>query len=121
MNIIHRVRRGVTSVVTALIGPSGSLIFDTQRKKLFIHDGETAGGINVTGVNEAEVEQLVTNGVSNKVDKVEGKGLSTNDYTTTEKSKLTSVGSMAYRNVFISTSTPTAGDGQDGDLWLQYS
>ena len=37
--------------------------------------------------------------ISNKVDKVSGKGLSTNDYTTAEKSKLASVESGAEANV----------------------
>lgn len=39
------------------------------------------------------------NTVSNKVDKVSGKGLSTNDYTTTEKNKLSGIASGAEVNV----------------------
>ena len=31
------------------------------------------------------------------------------------------IGSMATRNVFISTAAPASGDGSDGDIWLQYS
>ena len=37
--------------------------------------------------------------ISNKVDKVEGKGLSTNDYTTAEKNKLAGIDSGAEANV----------------------
>lgn len=39
------------------------------------------------------------NTVTNKVDKVSGKGLSTNDYTTTEKNKLSGIASGAEANV----------------------
>lgn len=49
--------------------------------------------------------------ISNKVDKVEGKGLSTNDYTTAEKNKLNSIEAEAQKNNIIqlngSTITPT--------------
>lgn len=42
---------------------------------------------------------LVANDITDKVDKVEGKGLSTNDYTTTEKTKLAGVAEGAQVNV----------------------
>nr|DAZ28446.1 MAG TPA: Head fiber protein [Caudoviricetes sp.] len=45
-----------------------------------------------------KIKTLVTNAVANKVDKVSGKGLSTNDYTTTEKNKLAGVASGAEVN-----------------------
>ncbi len=44
-------------------------------------------------------ERTLWNTVSNKVDKVSGKGLSTNDYTTTEKNKLARIASGAEVNV----------------------
>lgn len=44
------------------------------------------------------VKQFVTGQVANKVDKVEGKGLSTNDYTTTEKEKLQGIEAGAQVN-----------------------
>ncbi|MHA9740274.1 hypothetical protein [Robinsoniella peoriensis] len=45
-----------------------------------------------------KIKTLVTNAISNKVDKVPGKGLSTNDYTTAEKDKLAGVASGAEVN-----------------------
>lgn len=42
---------------------------------------------------------LIKNALGTKVDKVDGKGLSTNDYTTTEKNKLSSIASNAQVNV----------------------
>ena len=59
-----------------------------------------------TGVSDVKVDgtSVVTSGVANvdltgKVDKVSGKGLSTNDYTTTEKNKLAGIASGAEINV----------------------
>lgn len=50
--------------------------------------------------------------LNNKVDKVSGKGLSTNDYTSTEKSKLAGIAAGANKttieNVLTSTNTATA-------------
>lgn len=45
------------------------------------------------------IKLLVTNNVSNKVDKVSGKGLSTNDYTNAEKTKLAGIAEGAQKNV----------------------
>lgn len=47
------------------------------------------------------------NVLSNKVDKVTGKGLSTNDYTTTEKNKLAGIEAGAEANPTISSGTGT--------------
>lgn len=47
----------------------------------------------------ALVWEKIKNGLSGKVDKVDGKGLSSNDYTSTEKTKLANVASGAQVNV----------------------
>ena len=56
------------------------------------------------------IKLLVTNNVSSKVDKVDGKGLSTNDYTNTEKTKLAGIADGAQKNVQPDWSL-TSGDG----------
>lgn len=53
--------------------------------------------------------------LANKVDKVTGKGLSTNDYTTEDKTKVTNTPTIT-----MSTNIPTASDGNNGDIWIQY-
>ena len=53
--------------------------------------------------NEDEHDEFYL-GLSNKVDKVTGKGLSSNDYTTEEKTKLASIDSGAEENVIESIS-----------------
>ena len=47
----------------------------------------------------ALVWEKIKNGLSGKVDKVDGKGLSSNDYTSTEKTKLANIASGAQVNV----------------------
>lgn len=54
----------------------------------------------VTYENE---QQAQDNLIANKVDKVAGKGLSTNDYTTTEKNKLAGIAAGAEKNRLIAT------------------
>lgn len=59
-------------------------------------------------------ERTLWNTVSNKVDKVSGKGLSTNDYTTTEKTKLSGIATgaevnqNAFSNVVVGSTTIAA-------------
>jgi hypothetical protein len=55
---------------------------------------------NSTSLTEYEVKDpIARSGLANKVDKVTGKGLSTNDYTTAEKEKLAGIASGAEVNV----------------------
>lgn len=56
------------------------------------------------------IKLLVTNNVSSKVDKVDGKGLSTNDYTNAEKTKLAGIADGAQKNVQPDWAL-TSGDG----------
>ena len=58
------------------------------------------GKANAEAINELATKVTSnTNAISGKVDKVSGKGLSTNDYTTTEKTKLSGIASGAEVNV----------------------
>lgn len=50
-----------------------------------------------TKVGDTSVSDQITNAIANKVDKVDGKGLSTNDYTTTEKNKLAGIATGATK------------------------
>lgn len=64
-------------------------------------------------------EKLVKDSLDNKVDKVSGKGLSTNDYTTAEKNKLAGIATgaevnqNAFSNVKVGNSTIAAGSATD--------
>jgi hypothetical protein len=63
----------------------------------FVNSTDMPGVVDAWGTNDSVVFSLVTSsaaisGLNGKVDKVEGKGLSTNDYTTEEKNKLSAFG-----------------------------
>ena len=58
----------------------------------------------------------IKNQLSNKVDKVSGKDLSTNDYTTTEKQKLAGIANNANNYVL-----PTASNNAKGGIQLGYT
>ncbi len=62
--------------------------------------------------------QQVSNRLNSKVDKVDNKQLSTEDYTTQEKVKLSGVKSMAMRDLHVSPDQPDNSVGLDGDIWL---
>ena len=61
-----------------------------------------------TGVEEA-LNSNITQLQTQKVDKVEGKGLSTNDYTTPEKNKLAAIEAEANKYVLPAATTTTLG------------
>lgn len=55
-----------------------------------------------TKVGDTSVSDQIATGIANKVDKVDGKGLSTHDYTTTDKNKLSGIamGAEVNQNTF---------------------
>lgn len=69
---------------------------------------------SIPSIANLATTSYVDSAVSTKVDKVSGKGLSTNDYTTTEKNKLTSiengaqVNQNAFSNVVVGSTTIAA-------------
>lgn len=65
--------------------------------------------------NNIPSEKLVKNSLDNKVDKVNGKGLSTNDYTTAEKNKLSGIADNAnnYSHPTGNCASQTKGQGAD--------
>lgn len=74
-------------------------------------------------VGDTAVSTQISNAIANKVDKVSGKGLSTNDYTTTEKNKLSGIASgaevnqNAFSNIAVG-STTIAADAKTDTLTL---
>lgn len=71
--------------------------------------------------NTAVQPSTLTTALADKVDKVAGKGLSQEEFTTSEKAKLAALESSHYRGVFISvgaleTAIPTAAAGEYADV-----
>ena len=61
-----------------------------------------------------KIKTLVTNAVANKVDKVSGKGLSTNDYTTAEKNKLAGLTNFTHPTSDGNKHVPATGTTNSG-------
>ena len=89
------------------------------RDALNVANGSQANKIETVKVNgtalSIDSSKAVNVDISGKVDKVSGKGLSTNDYTTDEKNKLSGIASgaevnqNAYSNVVVGSTTLAAG------------
>lgn len=89
-----------------------SLYPKTKADIVQTNDGSTVESKLITINNNLsnKVEQSdIDSAVSNKVDKVSGKGLSTNDFTDTHLQKLQSL-----ENVEVSTDEPT-----NGSIWFE--
>ena len=95
-----------TSTTNALSAAQGKALNDT---KLPLAGGTITGNLTVNGTF---TNTALNTTIANKVDKVSGKQLSTNDYTTAEKTKLTNIAEGANKtvveNVLTSTSTTNA-------------
>ncbi len=62
----------------------------------------------VTKLNKATMDTFQNNIDNGKVDKIAGKGLSTNDYTTEEKTKLSGIETGANKTIINNTLTSTS-------------
>lgn len=115
----------------------GALAFNTADRKIFTRFGADIVDI-ADHYSRADVDQLAQDlsyrlddlaigdiaglfaALAGKVNKLEGKGLSSNDYTDSARDKLAVVGTMANRDVYISAQPPDDAVGNDGDVWLQH-
>ena len=97
--------RGNTLSNDGFTGALGTITIDTQARNIRIHDSVTAGG-HVVPNSEKIAEMIearvgaenIQGQLDSKVDKVTGKQLSTEDYTTTEKNKLAGIEAGAEVN-----------------------
>jgi hypothetical protein len=85
-------------------------VYDINNNSI-VDNAEKVNGFIVEEDLLEGTEQRITDVENNKVDKVAGKGLSTNDYTTDEKTKLSSIAENAEVNVNADWNA-TDGDGQ---------
>lgn len=132
-----RISRDPGAVPNAAQIGEGELAFNLADGRVFallagtvvdITDGYTRS--QVDQLTEGLVERLddlaigdiagLLEALAGKVNKQTGKGLSSNDYTSAEKSKLAAAGTMANRDIHVAQRAPTTSDGADGDLWFQY-
>ena len=104
-NVMHGNQQVDTIISTVLAD-----IEDLKNRKLVV-DSE----INASSQNPVQNSTIYL-ALNGKVDKVTGKGLSTNDYTTAEKGKLESVATSATRNIIDSSLTSTGTNAVQGKI-----
>lgn len=92
---------------------NGVSTFLDQLKNVFVKKSDIDTALSSTSTDPVQ-NKVVYSALNNKVDKVSGKQLSTNDYTTTEKNKLAGIATgaevnqNAYSNIKVGTSTIAA-------------
>lgn len=93
------------------IPKAGEVIVYTDLHKVKVGDGTTKVSalpfIDDKDLSNYVTESELTSSLNNKVDKVAGKQLSTNDYTTTEKNKLAGIENGAQKNTVTSVAGKT--------------
>ena len=117
-----------------IIFNSGEFVWSGAAWRLIGEEGSYAIKGSITNSDiapEANIDQSkianLTDDLDRKVDKVEGKGLSTNDYTNEEKSKLNGIEDNAQRNIIEhiyingTEAIPTTIDGNENSLSLRVS
>lgn len=131
-----KLKRGLSSNITAINLDNGEPAFCTDTGKLYIGDGTSnvlvnpdggtadvatklavaraialggavTGTVNFDGSANVTMTTTIgddiTNALGLKIDKVDGKGLSTNDYTTTDKNKLAGLGTASTKDIGTSS------------------
>lgn len=131
-----KLKRGLSSNITAINLDNGEPAFCTDTGKLYIGDGTSnvlvnpdggtadvatklavaraialggavTGTVNFDGSTNVTMTTTIgddiTNALGLKVNKVDGKGLSTNDYTTTDKNKLAGLGTASTKDIGTSS------------------
>lgn len=99
------------AIATEVSDRNAAILVETNRAKGAESANTTAIANEVeraTGVEET-LNSNITQLQTQKVDKVEGKGLSTNDYTTPEKNKLAAIEAEANKYVLPAATTTTLG------------
>ena len=92
-NLLDTLKTKATDLVDGLLSKEDHAKYEDANNKKHTHNNKAVlDGITATLVS-------AWNTVTNKVDKVAGKGLSTHDYTTEEKNKLNGIESRAKANV----------------------
>lgn len=92
-----------SNLITSVNGKQGVVVLDKTDIGL--------GNVDNTSDADKPISSATSTALSNKVDKVSGKGLSTEDYTTVEKSKLSGIAEGAEVNVNADWNS-TSGDSE---------
>lgn len=102
VNLSGYVKSGDLKALTITLNGNAGVTYDTKSTKSL---NITAASVGAT--TTSAVATQISEAIKNKVDKVDGKGLSTNDYTTAEKTKLSGIAEKATADSAITVGTST--------------
>ena len=100
-------KRGLSTNINLTVLAVGELAITTDTHELYV--GTSSGNVKLLDLVDYYTKNSVDVLLNNKVDKVSGKQLSTNDYTTTEKNKLQGIEANANNYILPNSSSTVAG------------
>ena len=98
------------SPTTVYLVPSQSESSDIYKEYIYVNDNWELIGIQKADLSNYYNKTEVDNLLDTKVDKVTGKGLSTEDYTSEEKTKLSGIEAQANKTVVVQTTGSSTTD-----------
>ena len=100
-------KRGLSTNINSTVLAVGELAITTDTHELYV--GTNSGNVKLLDLIDYYTKNSVDALLDDKVDKVSGKQLSTNDYTTTEKNKLQGIENNANNYTLPNSSSTVAG------------
>ena len=98
-SIVNDLPSSDISTSTIYLKPMGGSSPNTYEEYIYINSKWEIIGTTKTDLSDYYTKTQVNNLLNNKVDKVNGKGLSTNDYTTAEKTKLSNIDTITTSDI----------------------
>ena len=98
-SIVNDLPSSDISTSTIYLKPMGGSSPNTYEEYIYINSKWEIIGTTKTDLSDYYTKTQVDNLLNSKVDKVNGKGLSTNDYTTAEKTKLSNIDTITTSDI----------------------
>ena len=98
-SIVNDLPSSNISTSTIYLKPMGGSSPNTYEEYIYINSKWEIIGTTKTDLSDYYTKTQVDNLLNSKVDKVNGKGLSTNDYTTAEKTKLSNIDTITTSDI----------------------
>ena len=98
-SIVNDLPNSDISTSTIYLKPMGGSSPNTYEEYIYINSKWEIIGTTKTDLSDYYTKTQVDNLLNSKVDKVNGKGLSTNDYTTAEKTKLSNIDTITTSDI----------------------
>lgn len=100
-SIVNDLPSSDISTSTIYLKPMGGSSPNTYEEYIYINSKWEIIGTTKTDLSDYYTKTQVDNLLNSKVDKVNGKGLSTNDYTTAEKTKLSNIDTITTSDIDV--------------------